>query len=1296
MATACSSVPPSDLLLTKYGSITTNAKDSRSVNVFEYSATSFSCKSVGSRPTSRISWVIGSDDDLGSTTSMSTTNEADQDLRDTNSTLQFIPKRRHHNQLLQCVASAGMNQRQTEVRIIVNVPPSDIRLTAYGSITFNATGTRSVIVFEDSATSFTCTSVGSRPTALIAWSVGSDDDLGSTTSASTPNEDDQGLRDTKSTIQLIPKRRHHNQLLRCVAYAGMNQRQTEVKVIIYAYGARPPAVLEWSLPDDVVTVLQNQSDVVRADSFISNKVVNITPSRNDQGKNLCCVATHPELQTNRQLSVYLNVQDNVQMTIPDDLHDGIETNVSCIALNGYPAPLIHWYIGSTNVTHDSSLNSSTNVDGRYNANSTLTLIPTRFDHGKLLLCQAVQPTTPAMRTQLSSDYLHITLSKTIPECETRTSSEVTIRNPQSEDQCDYKCVAVSRYGSGSAVFNSTFALPPSDLRFTATETRSVIVVENSATSFTCKSIGSHPTALISWTIGSDDDLGSTTSTSTPNEADQGLRDTESTLQLIPKRGHHNQLLRCVAYAGMNQRQTEVRVIVYAPPSDLFISDDRSPMGYPDNPYITMTAGEPRDITCTVRGARPPALIEWRTDAEHIQVMDQVNVVEGQSYVSRRETTITPSNDYHNRIIRCLASRRELQNVLQATILFNIQVVITCKCVGSRPVAILFWELGDTVVTDGITSSVTPNNMDESLFEAENTPQMSGTGDLQAWMSAAVTCIANNGYPAPVFQWYLGTTDLTNQSATEKELNEYNRMSARSVLTFTPKKSDHDQYLVCEVFQPGAQPAWSRSVRKTIEISYPPVIVGLSARRSVTGDGRVYALFTCRVDARPQARIFEWFFNGSRLENDTKMAVYRWDFQETETVTTSTLMISNPKVINEGKYKCLATTKLGNDSAVIYFNFSSCRGELQVSIAAKDLLVTGEDIQLSCLYSFQSSEFLPPANLQIQAVGHTIRNETGTARLTIFENTLVTIICRSLGSRPVSSISWTIGTRRLPHKTFSASSNSNDDTLFDSEGVLELRPDRTDHYKFLRCTATARDHKAEAEIVFIVNGPPDTPRVRGINNLKAGSQSTLTCTSNNGYPTPLVHWYLGSKNVTQNSSVQTYLTDEQRVFTLSNITFVPTRYNHGHLLVCEVLHFAPPYSWTKNKTDVLNIAYPPRNITISVLRIYNHEQFLSVEFICTSDANPPALNFYWYLSGTILTNTTRLLIHAGMVQMRTISTTTLAIDKVQPSDSGKYECQVTTDIGNDTASLNYTNLVVMKEPPSSSKSPPFIEIDLGVI
>ena len=85
------------------------------------------------------------------------------------------------------------------------------------------------------------------------------------------------------------------------------------------------------------------------------------------------------------------------MISPEVLHIGIEAIVRCSAVNGYPAPLIHWYIGSRNVTYDSSVKYSVNEADRYDAVSTLTLIPKRIDHGKPLLCQAVQPTLPPMR-----------------------------------------------------------------------------------------------------------------------------------------------------------------------------------------------------------------------------------------------------------------------------------------------------------------------------------------------------------------------------------------------------------------------------------------------------------------------------------------------------------------------------------------------------------------------------------------------------------------------------------------------------------------------------------------------------------------------------------------------------------------------------------------------------------------------------------------------------------------------------------------------------------------------------------
>ncbi|XP_041469983.1 nectin-3-like [Lytechinus variegatus] len=251
----------------------------------------------------------------------------------------------------------------------------------------------------------------------------------------------------------------------------------------------------------MAVVHQDQSDLIQDGSYISRKAVTITPSRDDHGKVLSCIASHPELQNERLRSVHLNVHDlltsitcksigsfpatklsfqlvggtgqadniplranisskrsvlddklfdsegtitihpnierhgkyiycyaslekhivgfkfakvivygqpeGIKITSPVDLYDGIEVNVTCKAVNGYPAPHIHWYIGTRNLTEDSSLNISENKAGRYDAESTLTLIPTRYDHGKRLLCEAVQPTILQARSVNQSLVLNI-------------------------------------------------------------------------------------------------------------------------------------------------------------------------------------------------------------------------------------------------------------------------------------------------------------------------------------------------------------------------------------------------------------------------------------------------------------------------------------------------------------------------------------------------------------------------------------------------------------------------------------------------------------------------------------------------------------------------------------------------------------------------------------------------------------------------------------------------------------------------------------------------------------------------
>ncbi|XP_041470001.1 synaptogenesis protein syg-2-like [Lytechinus variegatus] len=436
--------------------------------------------------------------------------------------------------------------------------------------------------------------------------------------------------------------------------------------------------------------------------------------------------------------------------------------------------------------------------------------------------------------------------------------------------------------------------------------------------------------------------------------------------------------------------TTLTVLNAVSPNAVIIVDSLNQVEYQDNQTVLMTASEQLNVTCTVSEARPPALIEWNTDVERIQVMDQINVVQGQSYVSQRVATITPSKDDHNKLLRCQAFHRDLQNVLQSTfslyiqvlprklqltssqtitnqtgtntlIVFeNVPVIISCQYFESRPPVALSWELGPTTFSVGITFTSRPNNIDNRLTDGESSlritpqrrdhfkflrcstpagewqiheqvrivvygppdpPEILNITSLPGGIPTSVTCIANNGYPAPVFQWNLGATDLTNESGTEELTNDNHRVMARSELTFIPNKKDHGRYLTCRVHHLETPDGWSRSTRIKITITYPPTIVDLSIRRSSSDDGNITVLFSCRVDARPKAYFIHWVFNGSRVENTSGVTINQIDLPERETLRTSTLMITNPKEFNEGEYLCEATTPLGSDSDALILNLS---------------------------------------------------------------------------------------------------------------------------------------------------------------------------------------------------------------------------------------------------------------------------------------------------------------------------------------------------------------------------------------
>ncbi|XP_030834404.1 synaptogenesis protein syg-2-like [Strongylocentrotus purpuratus] len=803
-----------------------------------------------------------------------------------------------------------------------------------------------------------------------------------------------------------------------------------------AYGARPPAVLEWHIPDGVTVVLQKQSDVVQDNSYVSLKAVTITPSRNDQGKSLYCVVSHPVLQNNLQHSVHLNVQgppDNVKMTTPDDLRDGIETNVTCTAVNGYPAPLIHWYIGSTNVTQDSSFKTSVNEIGRYDAESTLTLIPKRIDHGKPLICQAVQPTTPSIWSVNDSIVLNISFEPRLlsitdgltqnrykygssvsitsgqihnltcsvqgarppAELEWHIPEEVQIRledqyngvsgdaytsqtvvsvtPSRNDDGKIFRCVASHRELDNELqlFIQLDVQVPPSDLELTAygsiasnaTETRSVIIFEDSATSFTCKSVGSRPKALISWTIGSEDDLGSTTSTSTTNEADQGLRDTKSTLEMIPRRRHHNKLLRCVACAGINQSHTEVRVIVFAPPNRILITDERSGGYYTNNADMTVTAGELYTITCVAFGARPPAILEWRIpDDVTVVLQNQSDVAQSNSFISRKAITITPSTNARGKNLRCVASHPELPSSRQSSVYLKVQGSSTYNTI--RAGSSTYNTLNATSMSTRIWNpEVIPVFGENITLVCIYTPP--STSRLLSWRNVDGILLAIDTCQGVGYSNKQNVPDVSKYS-----LRVDSSSAEPTLLSITDGRTENGY-----------------KYEESVSITY----------------GRTHNL-TCSVEgARPPAEL-EW-----HVPEEVEVQMEdQYNVVHVDAYTSRRVVSVTPSRDDDGKiFRCMASHReLDNKLR------STIRLHVQVS----------------------------PRNLRLTTSDPMTIDEAGTRSVIVFEDSATSFTCKSTGSRPKAVVSWIIGSDDDLGSTASMSTlNQTDQGLRDTKSTLQFNP-----------------------------------------------------------------------------------------------------------------------------------------------------------------------------------------------------------------------------------------------------------------
>ncbi|XP_059410868.1 B-cell receptor CD22-like [Carassius carassius] len=107
----------------------------------------------------------------------------------------------------------------------------------------------------------------------------------------------------------------------------------------------------------------------------------------------------------------------------------------------------------------------------------------------------------------------------------------------------------------------------------------------------------------------------------------------------------------------------------------------------------------------------------------------------------------------------------------------------------------------------------------------------------------------------------------------------------------------------------------------------------------------------------------------------------------------------------------------------------------------------------------------------------------------------------------------------------------------------------------------------------------------------GDSVTLTCSSDSNPPAE-ISWFKGGMIV-----------GSGRIYTILKISS-----DHSGEYKCKSRN---KHGEKYSETVTLNVMYPPRNVTVSITESGQIWEGDSVTLICSSDSNPPALNFSWF-------------------------------------------------------------------------------------
>uniref|UniRef100_A0A9J8C2D2 B-cell receptor CD22 n=1 Tax=Cyprinus carpio carpio TaxID=630221 RepID=A0A9J8C2D2_CYPCA len=195
---------------------------------------------------------------------------------------------------------------------------------------------------------------------------------------------------------------------------------------------------------------------------------------------------------------------------------------------------------------------------------------------------------------------------------------------------------------------------------------------------------------------------------------------------------------------------------------------------------------------------------------------------------------------------------------------------------------------------------------------------------------------------------------------------------------------------------------------------------------------------------------------------------------------------------------------------------------------------------------------------------------------IVEGDSVTLSCSS-DSNPPAEISW-----------------FKEGTFVGSGRIYSISNISSNHSGEYKCKSRNKHGQKDSDAVTLnVTYPPKSISVsiNGSGEIAEGDSVTLICSSDSNPPAE-ISWFKGGTFV-----------ESGRIYSISNISS-----DHSGEYKCKSRN---KHGQKDSDAVTLNVTYPPKNVSVFINGSAEIVEGDSLTLICSSDSNPPALNFSWF-------------------------------------------------------------------------------------